>query len=501
MLSVEKIYQKLLAEDAITYTKGEVDAAKMLYNLFMEIPYFSENPQNVKLISTEEETILRFNQVSILEKGDSMNSVLIINTIDEPALFEKISKVDIMAMKATTASLFKTMENLSNELENGKVVLINVCDRYGEHTGIRTAAKYVKELKDKGYQFKALFQTSLSLSSGEESVFFGSQAILRPSLFLAGKMARTTAFYDGCDPGYILSTIVRDITLNSELMDRYQNEVSEPFYVNKMIVPGGTEFQSSAFGYVSFTTTSVSHSILGFMDEFKRIVTESLHKAIEEVNVKYAKYCLQRNIKFVPLKNVPTVYTWDEYLNEVVTVRGNAIISSLNSKIKKIEMREEDVNIGELRLRTVKYLYDNFKTANEPVLILYLEEYPFHRVDTTGTNDKERELMLTVTSAINKIDPKIKRRFFFPEMSYSSFFDFTEDYRELKEATSLVPGDNKEQIKTIEIARELAIPSVNMGAITKLVDGEYVFDDEYHFETLPKLMTESILRLLNNGDL
>ena len=50
MFNIENIYQKLLEMDAITYTKGEVDMAKLLYNLFMELPYFKENPQNVKLV-------------------------------------------------------------------------------------------------------------------------------------------------------------------------------------------------------------------------------------------------------------------------------------------------------------------------------------------------------------------------------------------------------------------------------------------------------------------
>lgn len=497
MFNIENIYQKLLEMDAITYTKGEVDMAKLLYNLFMELPYFKENPQNLKLVSTDEKSILRFNQVSILEKGESKDAVLIVNTIDEPALSEKLSRLDIMSMKATTAALFKMMEDLSEKLKEGKVVLINVCDRYGEHEGIKKASKFVKELKDEGYNFKALFQTSLYLSNGEESVFFGSQAILRPTIFFAGKMARTTAFYDGIDPGYILSTIVRDITLNSELMDIYQNEVSEPIYVNRLLVPGGTEFQSAAFGYVSFTTTSVSHSIVGFMKEFKRVLTESLKKSIDEINTKYAKYCLKRDIKFTPMKNMPKIYTWDEYLNEVATVRGEVVNASLKNKFKTMENREDDVNPSEIRLRMVRYLYDNFRTANEPVLILYLEEFPFHRVDITGTSDAQRDLMLAVTSAINAVDPTIKRRFFFPEVSYSSFFDFTEEYRDLKAATELVPGDKKEHVDMLDISKELGIPSVTMGAMTKLINGEYVFDEDYHFKKLPKLMLESILRLLD----
>lgn len=500
MFDVEKIYKDILSQDAITYTKGEVDMAKLLYNTFMEMDYYKENPQNLKLIPTDEKTILRFNQVSILEKGESKDAVLIVNTIDEPALSEKLSRLDIMSMKATTASLFKTMENLSNELKSGVVVLVNVCDRYGEHEGIKSISKFILDLKNQGYNFKALFQTSLYLTNGEEAVFFGSQAILRPSIFFAGKMARTTAFYDGIDPGYILSTIVRDITLNSELMDIYQNEVSEPIYVNRMLVPGGTEFQSSQFGYVSFTTTSVSHSIVGFMREFKRVLSESLKKSIDEINIKYAKYCLKRGIKFIPVKNMPKIYTWDQYLNEVSTVRGEIVKASLSNKFKNFCSREDDMNLSEIRLRMVRYLYDNFKTANEPVLILYLEEFPFHRVDITGTTDEQRDLMLAVASAINEIDPKIKRRFFFPEVSYSSFFDFTEDYRDLKSSTEFIPGEPKDHIKALDISRELSIPSVTMGAMTKLIDGEYIFDEDYHFRKLPSLMTESIKRLLS-GDL
>ena len=82
-------------------------------------------------------------------------------------------------------------------------------------------------------------------------------------------------------------------------------------------------------------------------------------------------------------------------------------------------------------------------------------------------------------------------------MSYSSFFDFTEEYRDLKAATELVPGDKKEHVDMLDISKELGIPSVTMGAMTKLINGEYVFDEDYHFKKLPKLMLESILRLLD----
>ena len=81
---------------------------------------------------------------------------------------------------------------------------------------------------------------------------------------------------------------------------------------------------------------------------------------------------MKRDIKFTPMKNMPKIYTWDEYLNEVATVRGEVVNASMKNKFKVMENREDDVNPSEIRLRMVRYLYDNFRTANEPVLILYL---------------------------------------------------------------------------------------------------------------------------------
>lgn len=496
MLDINRIFKELLSIDALTYEKGEVDIAKTLYNMYLELDYFKENPNNVKLMATDEDEFVRFNQISIIEKGESKDVVLLINTIDEPQLSGKYSQSDVKIIKATLAATIAVADELSKIIENGKVIILNLCDRYGKNKGIESAVKYLMQLKDEGHTFKAAITTHSILTNGEESIFFGAQAIIKPAIFVAGKTVRTPLYSEGLDPSYMLSTFARDLTLNSVLMDNYQNEVSEPIYVNRFIVPGGTEVQSSAWGYTSFMTSTVNQDLKAYMDNLKCIVKTSYQKAIEELNTKYANYCLKRNISFRPLNTQPKVYTWDEYLNEVVTVRGNSVLSSLRNEVEEKLKRNPDLPISELRLRLVKGIYDNQKLADEPMIIIYFEEAPSQRVEITGTNDLQTNLMMAFTSAINNVNPSIKRRFFYPDMSYHSYLNLSEDYRDLKESLKFIPEANKEEYNKINYAAILSIPTINVGGINKIVDGEFTFDEQYHFKTLPQLLVEGIRRLL-----
>lgn len=496
MLDINRIFKELLSIDALTYEKGEVDIAKTLYNMYLELDYFKENPNNVKLMATDEDEFVRFNQISIIEKGESKDVVLLINTIDEPQLSGKYSQSDVKIIKATLAATIAVADELSKIVQDGKVIILNLCDRYGKNKGIESAVKYLLELKDEGHTFKAAITTHNMLTNGEESIFFGAQAIIKPAIFVAGKTVRTPLYSEGLDPSYMLSTFARDLTLNSVLMDNYQNEVSEPIYVNRFIVPGGTEVQSSAWGYTSFMTSTVNQDLKAYMDNLKCIVKNSYQKAIEELNTKYANYCLKRNIPFSPLNTQPKVYTWDEYLNEVVTVRGNSVLSSLRNEVEEKLKRNPDLPISELRLRLVKGIYDNQKLADEPMIIIYFEEAPSQRVEITGTNDLQTNLMMAFTSAINNVNPSIKRRFFYPDMSYHSYLNLSEDYRDLKESLKFIPEANKEEYNKINYAAILSIPTINVGGINKIVDGEFTFDEEYHFKTLPQLLVEGIRRLL-----
>lgn len=495
MFDINKAFKELSNIDALTYDRGEVDIAKTLYNMYLELDYFKEHPDNVRLMATDEDEFVRFNQVSIIDKGESKDAVLIINTIDEPQLSGKYSQSDVKIMKATLAATIAAADELSKIVEDGKIIILNLCDRYGKNKGIESAVKYLMDLKKDGYNFKAAITTHSFLTNGEESIFFGAQAIIRPAIFVAGKTVRTPLFNEGLDPSYMLSTFARDLTLNSTLMDNYQNEVSEPVYVNRFIVPGGTEVQSSAWGYTSYLTSTVNQDLKAYMNNLKMIVKSSYKKAIEELNTKYASYCLKRNIEFKPLNTRPKVYTWDEYLNEVVTVRGNAVLSALRNETEEKLKRSPDLPLSELRLRLVKNIYDNQKLADEPMIIIYFEEAPSQRVDITGTDELQRNLMMAFTSAINNVKPTIKRRFFYPDMSYHSYLSLSEDYRDLKESLKFIPEANKDEYNKINFAAKLSIPTINVGGINKISGGNFSFDEEYHFKTLPSLLVEGIRRL------
>ena len=129
------------------------------------------------------------------------------------------------------------------------------------------------------------------------------------------------------------------------------------------------------------------------------------------------------------------------------------------------------------------------------MIIIYFEEAPSQRVDITGTDELQCNLMMAFTSAINNVKPTIKRRFFYPDMSYHSYLSLSEDYRDLKESLKFIPEANKDEYNKINFAAKLSIPTINVGGINKISDGNFSFDEEYHFKTLPSLLVEGIRRL------
>ena len=88
MLEVKKIFEELLNIDALTYDRGEVDIAKALYNIYLGLDYFKDHPENVKLLATDEDEFVRFNQMAMVQKGD-----LSLIHISEPTRREWLSRM------------------------------------------------------------------------------------------------------------------------------------------------------------------------------------------------------------------------------------------------------------------------------------------------------------------------------------------------------------------------------------------------------------------------
>lgn len=487
------LFHELSEIDARTFTRGEVDIAKKLYNSFLEIDYLKDFPLNNKLVATDEEDLVRFNHMALLEKGGK-DLVVLVNVLDDPPISPKFDNCDIFNTKAMLFNSKVIFNELSKTLNNGNFLVINICDRFGHNLGIEKAVNTLIEFLDRDYSIKALITTNDYTTLSGNAVFFGCQGIYRPAVFVGGKIVRTSELYKGLDPAGVLSSIIRSLTLNISCMDTLQNEISEPIYVSKLLVPGGNELSTQEWGYASFVTSSVTRNPSDYLLDFKNYVEKSYNLYLNEMNSKISSYLYKRKVDFKENELTPKVYTWSEYLNELITIRGNTVLTAINNRINQILNNNSDISEDELRLLAVRYVYDNFKISDKPVIIVYYDALPENRVDITGKTDAERELMTSVTRALNLVDSSIKKRFFYPEQSFQSYFNISDEFRDLKNLIKDLPYARKSYEDRIRNAEKLNIPTVNIGGVFGVDCCD--IDKDYLFEKIPNIIIKTIEKLL-----
>ena len=188
---------------------------------------------------------------------------------------------------------------------------------------------YLLELKKKeGFEYIACINADYSTNymPGDENryIYYGSIGKLLPCFAAFGKESHVGSAFNAFDPNFLIANVTRGMTVNTELCDIAQGEVTiPPISLKQTDTKVGYTVQTAltAFAYYNFFTHGMSPDTV--LEKCKQIGIRAFDESIGYLNEQYRKYCKLSGVAYTELPWRTRVYTWKEFYDEAAAKHGH----------------------------------------------------------------------------------------------------------------------------------------------------------------------------------
>lgn len=544
---VKKLTEDMVAIPSINKVpNGETNVAHYVESFYRDLPYFKKHTNQVKCFQTKNDFVERHSTLAYIKgtKGASNKTIILIGHIDtvgvddfgpikeyafKPSeLAQKLKETfslsnevlsDIesgiymfgrgaLDMKSGVAIHMYIMKYFSNHPEelNGNIIQIAECDEEDNSHGIITALDELIELKKKeNFEYIACINSdySTNYNPGDENryIYYGSIGKLLPCFVAFGKEAHVGQPFSAMDPNLLIAEITKEMSLNTDLCDIAQGEVTvPPISLKQMDTKDSYTVQTAltAFSYYNFFTHSMNPAQV--LEKSKQVAIKSFDTIISYLNEQYKKYCEMSNVAYTKLPWQTRVYTWKEFYDYLVKEKGSNFANSINNFASKLHQDQPDLD---LRLFGLKVIEEAWKWCDDksPTIILFFGSIFSARIEMTGRSQKEKNLLNAVEQAVEKIKPEanrqIKTRMFYPYISDSSFMAVCDDTLSVQALKDNMPQYGVKYTYDVEKIQQVDVPVVNIGTFGR--DGHMLTErvDMLHtFQNVPNIIYETIKELI-----
>ena len=526
---------------------GETEVAKYVENYFRALPYFKEHPEQVIRYQTKDDFVERHSTLAYVKgtKGGSNRTVILIGHIDTVGvedfgtikeyafraeeLPEKLKETfelppDVLAdidsgefmfgrgaldMKSGVAGHMYLMKYFSEHPEelNGNLVQIAECDEEDNSHGIITGVDYLLELKKKeGFEYIACINADYSTNymPGDENryIYYGSIGKLLPCFAAFGKESHVGSAFNAFDPNFLIANVTRGMTVNTELCDIAQGEVTiPPISLKQTDTKVGYTVQTAltAFAYYNFFTHGMSPDTV--LEKCKQIGIRAFDESIGYLNEQYRKYCKLSGVAYTELPWRTRVYTWKEFYDEASAKHGQPFRDAISEFAADLQMKDPAMDLRFFSLAVCEEVWKWYEDKS-PALVLFFGSVFSARIEMTGKTPKEKILLDAVESAVKKIRPEaereIKTRMFYPYISDSSFMALCDTRESFDAVAENMPSWKVKYFHDVDKILEINVPVVNIGTFGR--DGHMLterVDMKQTFRNVPNISYEAIRSMLD----
>ena len=544
---IEKIAIELTNQLSVVETPEELDVTQKVYDILINNEYFRDNPENIRFVDVPNDGLERKSVLAILEgqKGNSKKTVVLVGHTDtvgisdygnlkeyanKPYLLTKKFKeiayklpeevrVDLESgnylfgrglfdMKTGDAIIIALMEEISKDIENleGNIIFAAVCDEESNSGGMLSIVPELVRLQEnEEFEYEALIDADYMTSEfeGDENkyIYIGTVGKLMPSFYIVGKETHVGESFKGLDPNQISSSILSRINLNTDFCDSVEGEVTlppislkqrdlKPEY-SSQIANTSTLF----FNYATFKSTPDEVLV-----KMKDIALDAFQSTIDDLNVKFKKFCklVGRGYKRLPWK--ARVISYDELYFAVKSEIGNDIDGRIANLTKKM-LNDETIDQRDFSLKLVEEVHSLW-SDREPVVIVYFTPPYYPHIYVERDTSKEKTLLNAVKDAVSTTDStyKLVYKRFYPYISDLSYSSAPKDDKIIASLKDNMPGFGIKYKLPLEDMQKLDLPVLNIGAFGK--DAHKFterIEKKYSFEVAPVLLYKTIMNLLNNN--
>ncbi|TQR19152.1 M20/M25/M40 family metallo-hydrolase [Psychrobacillus vulpis] len=537
--------EELVRVESIVDTPGEIEAAKKIFELISEMPYFSNRPDQVFLSKTNDDLFERYNVFAFVEgtKDESnKKTIILMGHLDTVGIEDYTNLKDVacnptelmkklqteqlpdlvkeqldsgewyfgrgvLDMKSGVASHLSLLKFFSEHPEelSGNLVFFSECDEEVSSKGVLSGLKDLKKWKEeRGFDYVGLINSDFvaPLYNGDVNryIYKGTVGKLLPSFFITGAETHVGSSFEGLDPNYIAAELTRQISYNPALCDRHLGETpAPPISLKQMDLKPNYTVQTalSAYMYFNFFVQTWSpKDVLTKLTEQAQIAFES---AIKTLNERYEAFCKLSNQPFKQLPWKSRVIIYEDMTKSLKEEHGETFVQHM-SKFKSNLIQDESLDTRMFAARVVEEEWKWMKDQSPAIILLYSSLYS-PCLELSGKNKQEENLISALNKAIEKIQPRYKypivSKNYFPYICDMSCVSLKDDDESIQTVIENNPAWGTKHYVNYQDIREINVPAINIGPYG--YDGHKRYERmeiEYSTEVVPEITKEIILTLI-----
>ncbi|MFD1739635.1 M20/M25/M40 family metallo-hydrolase [Bacillus salitolerans] len=529
--------KQLVSIESIVNTNGEKEMAQVLYTLLSSFPYFVENSSQIVMNQTQNDEQERYNVLAFVKgtKGTSNKTVILMGHMDTvgiddfnqladkavhpdelleairreslPDVIKKHADSEdwmfgrgVLDMKSGLASHIYLLKYYSEHPEelDGNLVLVAECDEEDSSHGILSALKDLKAWKEE-HHFDYVSAINADFVSpryeGDENryIYKGTVGKLLPSFFITGAETHVGSCFEGLDPNFLAAELTSRINYNPDLSNEAYGEITVPPVSLKQtdLKPSYT-VQTALSAYVYYNFFIHSWSPKEVLEKLKTEAHAAFKKALALYNQRYRNYC---EISGEPYKEhpwKPRVFIYEEFEQMLISTQGTPYIDHMK-EFKEQLLLDSTLDTRMFAARVVEEAW-KWMPDKSPAMILFYSSLYSPRIEISGKDDKEKQLLDALEVAVNEIQPTydypIVTRNFFPYISDMSFVALSDDEQGIKAVSDNNPGWGTKHYVNYQDIRDINVPVINIGP--------YGFDAHKKYERMEITYSTEVVPNLTN---
>lgn len=507
---IKHLLKDLIRQPSIVNTLDERKMAENIYHYLESLPYFQTFPERVELTKTYADRRTRYNVIAYVKGEGAQNAETVIlmghmdtvgtgdygklksEAFDPDKLKEKLKHDQLpqdvyehlqsenwlfgrgsLDMKSGVAShlyLIKHFSEHPSELK-GNVMLVITCDEEDSSSGIRSALKDLKRMKEReDFDYIAAINSDYTSSryEGDDNryIYVGTVGKLLPTFFVAGKETHVGQVFEGFDPNLIVSELTKEIDYNPLLCDEHYGEWTVPPVTLKQ-----TDLKSfydvqtpfAAFVYYNFFVHSWSPKEV--LEKLKVHAEKAFNRAIETYERRYETFCKMSGTPYEPFHLRPRIYTFEEYYDRLKTMFGEEFERSIEDMCAELNKHEE-IDIRQYSCKMVEEIWQ-WDPVKDPVMILFYSSQYIPRIAISKETPEGDRLISAIEHAVEQLQPltekNIEIRKFFPYISDMSYVAISDDAESIEALEKNLPTRGEQYRLNVEDIRAINVPVCNIG--------------------------------------
>ncbi|MGC9372167.1 MAG: M20/M25/M40 family metallo-hydrolase [Thermovirgaceae bacterium] len=519
--------------------EGENRIARFVYDTLRRLPYFQENPGDVRLIPMEGDTYDRHIVFAIVRSAKQRaDTVLLMGHMDvvgtdacgslkdtafDPEEYtRRIADIEISPeakkdldsgewlfgrgvsdMKTGVATGLSLLAEASRgDFDAGaNLAVLYVCDEENNSGGMLAAVPVLAELQEKeGLRFLSCINTEPTFAGGGQagpSIYLGSIGKINPFFYFAGKETHVGEYYEGLCAAPIVSHLNIMLDGNPDYADTLDGTAYPPYGCMRqhdLRREYSATIMTRAVAFYSYLTArKMPGEILA---ELKELAMEAQKRAIDQYD-RFARGYMEKNGSGAACSSwTPRVYTFGELVQKAESMLKDEIQTVLEQADASCHPGADE---RERAFAAIEHLADACGLQPPFGVVGFLPPWYPHR---TNRDRNERE------SAMRRVAEKVREkatvdhgvelkiRTLFEGVSDLSYCGFEGGAEEIRTVGTNLPGWGTLYRFPEEDLLKLDIPILNLGPFGK--DAHKNTERihlPYSIETYPALLKEAVTQV------